>query len=322
MSLSPSDSVAVKSRVTGHLLKIHFLDGDEIKAGDLLFTIDPVSLKLGEEQARADLAQDRASAEQAVREEARYKALWAKGVVSREEYEARATAARTALQAVRAKAAGAGIAGRELSYTLIHSPINGVAGQALIDEGNLVKAEDDRLVVVNDVEPVDAAFGAPEKYLNIIRTLFSNGTLKVEAAPKGDDGPPVQGELVFIDNQVDTATGAIGLKARFANKDRRLWPGQFVRVSLYLDSYKGVTLAPETAVEQGPDGSFVYVVEGGEAKIKPVEIVQQGVDQVALKGIGPGQEVVTQGSLRLFDGAKVKVLAPGRANATRPKGAE
>jgi multidrug efflux system membrane fusion protein len=312
-----SNSVSVKSRQDGHIMKIHFLDGAEVHAGDLLYTIDPVSQTLAKSQAQASLASDRASAEMAMQELTRYKALYAQGVVSKDDYDQRRTAAETALAAVRASQASVGIAGQTLGYTSITSPIDGRIGVSKLDEGNLVVANQDVLATINTIVPTDLDFSLPERHLEAVRLAFRTGPVEVLAATRDAKPVQVKGTLRAIDNNINPATGMFNMRARFANADEVLWPGQFVSAGLILSTIKGAVLVPAQAVQRGPDGDFVYRLREGKAEPAAVKVGIPVDDYVVLdSGLAAGDEVVVEGQIRLYPGAPVapQTAKPGGAS--------
>jgi multidrug efflux system membrane fusion protein len=310
-----ADSVQVKSRVDGHILKIHFKDGDPVKPGDLLFTIDPTTYRLTQAQAQATVLKNRATADQAAKDYDRYKQLVEQGVVSREEFENKLTALATARQSVAADQANAAVAGQNVKFASVTSPIEGRAGNALLDVGNLVSAAKDVLVVVNKIRPADVEFALPDRALADIKRYSANATLTVLAAPTGFENEPERGRLTFYDNRIDPATGMFTLKARFGNESERLWPGQFVGVSLVLTTLKSVIQVPSTAVQTGPQGKFVFVVQEGKAVVRPVVPgIQVDGFTVIEQGLAAGESVVVDGQLRLFPGAPVFEVPSAQAS--------
>ncbi len=311
-------SVNIKSRFAANIKKVHFVEGSLVKAGQVLFTIDPAVNVFAEQQAGATFQRDRADYEQLERDRGRYKTLADQGVISREQYEEKATAATRAKNAMHASGAGASIARQTLSYNTITSPIDGRIGAALFDEGSFVKDKDDVLAVVNTTTPLDVSFALPERFLAELRRQYTAGPITVQAAPPGMEAHPETGTLTFMDNQVDPGTGAIRLKARFENLEGRLWPGQFVTVGLVLKVVKDAVLVPANAVQTGPTGTFVFVVKDNHAEMRPVTIgTRVGESLIIDKGVIGGEVVVTQGHLRLFPGAPV---VP--ASTEKPAGAD
>ena len=313
-TIRASNSVSVKSRQDGHIMKIHFLDGTEVHAGDMLYTIDPVSQTLAKSQAQASLASDRASAEMAMQELTRYKALYAQGVVSKDDYDQRRTTAETALAAVRASQASVGIAGQTLGYTAIRSPIDGRIGVSKLDEGNLVVANQDVLATINTIVPIDLDLSLPERNLEDVRLAFRTGPVTVIAMTRDSKPVQVKGEMRAIDNNINPATGMFNMRARFENTDEVLWPGQFVGAGVVLYTIKGAVLVPAQAVQRGPDGDFVYRVNQGKAETVLVKVGIPVDDYVVLdSGLKAGDEVVVEGQMRLYPGAPVAQPSPVKA---------
>lgn len=305
-TIKASVSVNIKSKYAAHIKKVHFTEGSLVKAGDVLYTIDPQVNALTEQQAGATYQRDRADYEQLERDLKRYKTLADQGVISREQFEEKQTATVRARNAMRASGAGASIARQNLSYNTITSPIDGRIGASLFDEGSFVKDKDDILAVVNTSSPLDVSFALPERYLADIRKEMRKGPLSVQAAAPGTEDHPEAGVLTFLDNQVETGTGTVRLKARFENPEGRLWPGQFVNVDLVLKTVPNCVLVPARAVQTGPEGRYVFVVKEGKAEMRPVVTAFRVRDQFVIeKGVEKGEEVVTEGQLRLFPGAPV-----------------
>lgn len=312
-TIKASVSVNIKSKYAAHIKKVHFTEGSLVKAGDVLYTIDPQVNALTEQQAGATYQRDRADYEQLERDLKRYKALADQGVISREQFEEKQTATVRARNAMRASGAGASIARQNLTYNTITSPIDGRIGASLFDEGSFVKDKDDILAVVNTSSPLDVSFALPERYLSDIRREMQKGTLSVQAAAPGMEDRPETGELTFLDNQVETGTGTVRLKARFENPEGRLWPGQFVNVGLVLRTVPNCVLVPARAVQTGPEGRFVFVIKDGKAEMRPVQTGFRVRDQLVIeKGLDKGEVIVTEGHLRLFPGAPVVLQEQGQ----------
>jgi membrane fusion protein, multidrug efflux system len=317
-------SVNIKSRFAANIKTVHFVEGSLVKAGQVLFTIDPAVNAYAEQQAGATHLRDRADYEQLERDLGRYKTLADQGVISREQYEEKQTAAVRAKNAMRASGAGASMARQTLSYNTITSPIDGRIGAALLEEGSFVKDKDDILAVVNTTTPLDVSFSLPERYLAELRRQYTAGPIPVQAAPPGMEAHPETGQLTFMDNQVDPGTGAIRLKARFENPEGRLWPGQFVSVGLVLKTVKNAVLVPANAVQNGPEGTYVFVIKDAKAEMRPVSVSVRVRDSIIIdKGVSGGEAVVTEGHLRLFPGAPVteaerKDKQPGPAPGSEP----
>ena len=315
----PSETVKLRSRVDGMIVKTHFLDGQEVKAGDLLFTIDPEVLALEHTGEEARVSELRVKAENAQTEFERYRTLYAKGVVSREELDTKATAARSAQEALRQDHARAQVAQRKLEYATLTAPISGRAGATDLREGTVVTAYQDELVTIKTIAPAEVAFALPQKHLHQVRRHMAQGALEVRATPAGLEEPEL-GTLFFLDNWVDPDTGMITLKARFANQAEHLWPGQFAKVDLVLFVQHDAVLAPITALQHGPEGPFVYVVQDGKAQVRPVRFSVPVEERIVIdEGLEPGEVVVTDGQLRLFPGAAVREYKP-EAQSGSPAG--
>lgn len=313
-------TVSVRSQVDGLLTTEHFREGQEVKKGDRLFTIDPQPFAESLKQAEANLARDKAQLENARLEDRRYEELGRKGVASPQDADkARATFA--ALRAtVQADEAAVSNAKLKLGYTEIRSPIDGRTGDLRKDAGNVIKAQDDELVVINQVQPIYVTFSVPEYHLPDIKRFVAAGELKVEAVVANHDELRAQGQLSFVNNTVDAATGTIRLKATFPNTNNVLWPGQFVNVRLDLTTTPRAIVVPSQAVQTGQQGEFVYVIKADRTvELRPVVLASShnGV-AVIEQGLRAGELVVTDGHLRLVPGAKVDVKISIGPDATAP----
>jgi multidrug efflux system membrane fusion protein len=303
--------------VAGELQKIHFKQGQEVQKGDLLFTIDPRPLQAALDGAVGQLGKDKAQLENANVLAVRYQKLYEDGISSKELAEQNRASAETFAAAVRADQAAVENARIQLSYATIRSPINGLSGNLVVYEGNLVKANDTTpLVMIAQSSPVYVTFSVPEQELARINRYRAEKALQVDAAAPGDEAHPLSGDLTFVDNMVDATTGTIKLKATFANKEKRLWPGQFVNVSMTLTEQADAVVVPSQAVQVGQDGSYVYIVKSDlTAEPRPVKIgpVAGGVSVVD-SGLAAGERVVVDGQLRLFPGAKVELKGEGKSD--------
>lgn len=302
-------SVTIKPQISGQLMKVHFQEGDFVKKGQLLFTIDRAPFEAALRQAEATLAKDQAQALNAKLDAQRYEGLGREGVVSRQQVDA-AQATFNALEAsVAADKAAVETAKINLEYTSIYAPINGRTGSVGAKEGNMVKANDvPILVTINQIEPIYVSFSVPEQQLADVKKFNGTRTLRVAAAPQGS-GRQFEGKLTFIDNAVDLTTGTIKLKATFGNQERALWPGQFADVTLTLTTQPNALVIPSAALQTGQNGTYVYVVNpDSTAQQQPVKVGWTvGDTTVIASGLLPGQQVVTDGQLRLTPGAKVEV---------------
>jgi len=322
-TVEPFASVGVKSLVAGVLDKVNFREGDPVKAGDLLFAIDPRPFVARLSQAKAALAKDRAALDNARRQAERYTPAAAKGYVSEEQADQAQTSVSTLTALVQADEAAVESARLDLGNCSIRSPLTGYAGGLQVDQGNLVKASaDEPLVTINQVTPIKVSFTLPEQTLPELKKHLSARTLEVLATLPGNTAKPLSGKLSFLDNTVDPTTGTIRLKATFANPDRSLWPGQFVNVRLLLTIRKDATVVPAQAVQTGQAGAYLYVVKKDQTvEQRPVTVAfSVGNDSVIASGLAVGETVVTDGQLRLTPGAAIKAVKPveaGKAEAAK-----
>ena len=330
-------TINVVAQVSGQLTLAAFQEGDYVKKGDLMFKIDPRPYEAAIQQAEANIARDKAMLAQAQanlsRDMAqdkyaksnagRYRELVNEGIVSKDQSEQVQSSADAIGQAVAADLAaiesakaniGASDAALEtarvnLSYTTITSPIDGRTGNLTVKQGNVVTANATSLISINEVEPIYVTFAVPENHLAAVKTSMATGRPpEVYATPQGDDSVKVMGKLTFIDNNVDITTGTIKLKGTFANQDRKLWPGEFVRVSLRLSTQANALVVPNQAVQTGQNGTFVYVVKADQT-VEPRPVTTGArVDQdlVVNKGLAAGEMIVLEGQLRLAPGMKVR----------------
>jgi multidrug efflux system membrane fusion protein len=347
-NVEPYRTVQVKSQIAGELVGVHFVEGGQINKGDLLLEIDPrpyrealrqAQAALAKDnaqlrQAEANLGRDRAQAKNAEADARRYDELLKEGIAARNQYdqvrttfdalregvradEAAIESARAAIESDRAALERAEL---DLSFCEIRSPVAGRAGNLLVQAGNLVKANgDNALVVINQIEPAFVSFGVPEHYLSEVRARMQGGrNLAIEAASPSAPDKVTNGHLTVIDNMVDAATGTIKLKGLFQNRERTLWPGQFVNVVLKLETSEE-TVIPSEAVQAGQQGQFVYVVKQDQTvEFRPVAVGSTaGGKAIIEKGVAPGETVVTDGQLLLYPGARIRAVAAGRVESQK-----
>jgi multidrug efflux system membrane fusion protein len=303
-------TVSVKSQITGVLTEAHFKEGQNVKKGQLLFTIDPRPLEAVLKQAEANLARDAAQLQNAREQARRYAELFKKQYVSQEQYEQIRTNADALEAVVEADKAAVENARVQLSYCYIYSPIDGQVGSLLVNEGNLVRVNDATpLVVINQVTPINVTFSVPEQNLADIRRHMATGSLKVEARFPSDDGRAEHGILAFIDNAVDRTTGTIKLKAEFKNGERRLWPGQFINVALTLSTQSDAVVVPSEAIQVGPEGQHVFVVKpDNSVEVRPVVVARTDEGETVIaNGLQPGEKIVREGQFLLGPGSRIEV---------------
>jgi multidrug efflux system membrane fusion protein len=352
--------VSIQPQVSGRIIKIHFTDGVDVKKGQMLFTIDTRPFEANVQQAQANLSRDQALKKQAeanlLREIAqakwgevqvnRYRQLAADGVVAREQYEqlranldslnANVTAARAAVlsadEAIKVDAAAIESAKVQLSYCYIRSPIDGRAGQRLVDIGNVVNpgggsnntdsstgttGNSSALLMIERLEPIYADFTISQNDLTAVQQQMRAGTLKAEVRLPDTSDDPVIGQLTFLDNAVQNATGQVNLRATIPNPGHRFWPGRFVQIRLVLSTTQGAVLVPASAPQMSAKGSFVYVVkEDSTAEQRPVSLGQRQGDLIVVEsGVQPGERVITNGQLGVTPGGKVLIDQPRDAGS-------
>jgi membrane fusion protein, multidrug efflux system len=315
-------TVSIEAQVPGQLLDVHFKEGDFVRKGQLLLTLDPRPYEAAVAQAKAALARDKATAVNNRLQAQRYSKLLAEGIVPASQVESFTSAADASDAVLSADEAAIKTAELNLAYCTINSPIDGRTGALMLKPGNLVKVADVPIVVINQVNPIFVNFGVPQQFWPDIKKYMARGNLRVKATvPK--DSSSAEGTVAFVDNSVDPTTGNIHLKAAFANSENRLWPGIYVNIVLTLSQQAGATVVPAEAVLEGNGGSFVYVVRSDrkvEARtIAPGRTVAG--ETVIEKGLKLGETIVTDGQARLEPNARVEIKSvPDPASADPPAG--
>lgn len=318
-------SVAVKSQVDGVISRVHFEEGTDVAAGDLLVSLDRRPFENSLRIARAELANARAEAQKAATDADRYARLDQQDAISKEQLAQLQTKAETTRTLVQAKEATVANAELLLGYTEIRAPISGRTGQRLLHEGALVKANDANfsLVTINQLAPVAVAFGIPENALEEVRAALAARRATVSVTERSTGLRRGDGRLQFVDNAVDATTGMITLKAVFPNEDRALWPGRFVSVTTQVGVDAGATVVPATAVQTSQNGSTVFVLKADRTvELRPVKVTRVAGDSALLaSGVQPGETVVTDGQLRLLPGMKAepRTLAEAVQSAPAPR---
>ena len=315
-SLSPSSDVNIKSQVTGQIEEVHFKEGQEVNKGDLLFTIDPSPFQADLEKAQAALAQDTADLNLKKDTLERNKSLFASQLISRQDFDKFQADFLSAEQKIKLDQANIDLAKISLSYCSITSPIDGMTGRRQVDPGNIVAENTGpTLVNIKTIDPLYVDFTVPESELGRVRSAKEAGQLKVEVCLEEDLAKKYSGTLELLSNTVDTTTGTISLRAFIDNKDKKLWPGQFVRVRLILGVDEGVVTVPYEAVQLGQNGYFLFVVgRDNKADLRLVTVGLQFDDDIVIqKGVSLGEKVVISGQMGLYPGASVMQAQPDNA---------
>ena len=313
--------VTVRPQVEGKLLTVNFQEGQDVKKGDVLAQIDPVTFKAALDQAVAKKAQDEAQLANSRNDLARYERLAATNAINQQQADTQKALVAQHEALVQADQAAIDNARAMLGYTTIVAPIDGRTGIRQVDAGNIVRTGDTNgIVVITQITPISVLFNLPQQDLDRVNAAFAKGPLPTEALRSDNDQVISKGALTVVDNQVDQSTGTVKLKAEFANAGRELWPGQFINVRLLVDTLKDVIVIPTGAVQRGPKGTFVYIVkDDSSVAIQPITVQRQDEDQaVVASGLEPPQRVVTSGFARLSDGTKVTATAPGETPAPAP----
>jgi multidrug efflux system membrane fusion protein len=317
------ESVVLKSRVDGQVAAVLFTEGQQVKQGEALIRLDPTDFAARLQQAQATAARDQALIDKSRADTARYTALKERNFVSEEKVNDIRTNEAAASANLRASSATAEVARLQLSYATIRAPFDGVVGARLVFPGSSIKTNETVLAVVNRVRPLLVSFSIPEKHLPRLRAAMAaatGGNLTVEISLPGEPSPHYDGKVLFLDNAVDPTTGTILAKAVLPNSENKLTPGQFLNVSLLLETLKQAVSVPNEAVQQGATGNFVYVVKDDHStEVRPIKTaaVDSGMTAI-VDGLQPGETVVTDGQLRLAPGIKVREAPPAGSAANKP----
>ena len=309
-TVQPLSTVAIKALVSGQLTRVWFREGEDVRRGQMLFTIDPRPYQSALTQAQANLARDQAQLRNSEADAARYADLVKKDYVTKEEYDRITSGAEAARAVVAADRANVENARLQLAYCEIRSPIDGRTGSLQFHGGNIVRANDvSPLVVVNQIAPVYVQFALPERDLETLRARSGRSSIPVEATRSSGGKAVARGQLSFLDNAVDPQTGTITLKGTFPNTDRALWPGQYVNVVATLATQSNAVVIPSQAVQIGQGGQYVYIVTADQGvEMRPVTVSQAiGQQTIIQAGVAPGETVVIDGQLRLTPKSKVEI---------------
>ena len=322
--IAAREVVSIQPQVSGRITKIHFTDGADVKAGDLLFTIDPRPYQAQLNQAEANLAQAVAALNLAKVSFARVENVSDPRAVSRQDYDTKKNAVDAAEALVRQNRAAVESARLNLEYATIRSPIHGRAGQRNVDAGNVVSANNGSLLVIQRLDPIYADFTVTENQLSAVQRNMAKRSLRVEVRLPGEAAGAREGRLTFFDNSVQEGTGTIKLRATIANSDRRFWPGRFANVRLILSTQEDAVLIPAHAPQMSATGPFVYVIkDDSSADLRPVTLGQRQGDLVVInEGVKAGERVVIQGQLGVTPGGKVSLGKAGAGEDAPPAKSE
>lgn len=306
------ESVALKSRIEGQVDAVLFTEGQQVKQGDVLIRLDPADFSARLRQTEATAARDEALIAKSRADTERYAALKARNFVSEEKVNDIRTSEAAAQANLRASKAAAELSRLQLSYTVIRAPITGVLGARLVFPGTAIKANETIVTVINRVRPLLISFSVPEKHLPRMREAMKSGHMKVDVSLPSDASLHFEGEVRFIDNAVDVTTGTILMKAELPNTDEKLTPGQFLNVTVLLDTLTKAVTVPAEAVQQGADGNFLFVVKADRTvENRRIEVAASNAGVTAIsKGVLAGETVVIDGQLRLNPGIKIREAGP------------
>lgn len=312
-TVTPLATVTVRAQVDGPLLTVGYQEGHSVKRGDLLAEIDPRPFRIKLAQARSTVARDQAQLKNAELDLGRYQSLLGQKLIAQQQLDAQKSMVDQLKATVAADEANADDAALQLQYTRVTSPIDGVTGIRAVDPGNLVRSTDTTgIVVLTQLDPIAVIFTLPQDDLPRLSLAMADAKPKVVAVSRAGDEVLAEGTLTVIDNQINTQTASVRLKAQFANSDRKLWPNQFVRARIEVSHQDDALLLPAAAIQHGPDGSYVYVLSPDDkARMQPVQVaVLQGEDALIGSGLHGGERVVTEGQEQIKPGNPVLVRGP------------
>ncbi len=310
-NVQPTIAVSIKSRVEGQLLSVGFKEGEYVKEGQIIFEIDPHPYQVALEQAKANLARDEAQLENLQKLHERYGQLVKKGYISKQDYDASEANVKAQAATVLSDKASISNATLNLGYCTIRAPISGRTGNLLVSQGNLIKAnESTPLVVIHQIKPIYVAFSLPEAQLEAVKKAANNGIVYITIQTKNSN-TKLMAKLSFIDNSVDKNTGMILLKALYPNSQEEIWPGQYVDVTLPIAEIKNALLLSTRAIQEGPEGSYVFVLnKDSSVTLKPIKLGEVVNDATTIvHDLPAGTTVVATGQSQLIDGSKVQVVA-------------
>ena len=315
------NTIAIRAQVNGQIVSINFRQGQEVHQGDILAKIDPAPFKAALDQAIAKKSQDESQLIAAQKDLARFKALALKSFETQQNVDLQQAKVDTTKATIDADQAAIEAAQTQLDYATITAPIDGVVGFRQLDIGNIIHTTDvNPLTVLTQIKPTTVICTLPQSFLGLVREAMLRGEVKVTAFDQDGKNKLAEGKLLLINNQIDQTTSTIQLKAEFPNDDERLWPGEFVRLSLLITTRKNVVTIPAVALQRGPEGYYVWVVKADETvEQRPIEVFQADEDVViATKGLNAGETVVLEGQSRLDVGAHVAIRSPEPPVAQQP----
>jgi len=324
--ISAREVVTIQPQVSGRIAQLHFTDGADVRAGQLLFTIDARPYQAQLEQAQANLAQAEAALALAQASFARVENVSDPRAVSRQDFDTKKSAVAAAQAQVQQNRAAVESARLNLEYCFIRTPIDGRAGQRSVDAGNVISANNGSLLVIQRLDPVYVDFTVSENELTSVQRQMAQGGLRVEVNLPDAMAEPREGKLTFVDNAVQEGTGTIKLRATLANRDRQFWPGRFAKVRLILATRRDAVLVPAEASQESAKGKFVYVIKSdGSAELRPVKLGQRQGEKVVIEdGLKAGERIVVKGQMGVMPGAKVRITqsaSDGGAAAPAKSGA-